>query len=366
VTVRDGASEAVLLVGGYGVVGSQIAAAVRRRHPELPLTIAGRSAEKAARAAEALGVADVGVEGAALDVSRPEPLAGLRPRAVVSVVNDPGDHLLADAMRLGVPLLDIARWTDRVRSAAALVEAAAPTAPVLLSSGWMAGICSTIAAGIARELHRVESIDISVLYALEDKAGPDSAQYMDRLARPFEVTTGGRPARARPLGDGRRVVFPDGGFARVYRFDTPDQLTLPATTGAATVAARIGFDSALTTSLLVALVRSGAWRLISGERFTALRRKLLYNPGPGAGHQVVIEVAGYDIGGRSVKARAGIFDPLGQTHLTAVAALVQLERLLGLDGAPAPEAGLVYPDTSPQLTAALGLLSDLGIEVSLS
>ena len=361
-TGQDGASGSILLVGGYGVVGSQIAAAVRRRHPELPLTIAGRSAEKAAQAAETLG----GAEALALDVGRPEPLAGLRPRAVVSVVNDPGDRLLADAMRLGVPLLDIARWTDRVRSAAALVEAAAPTAPVLLSSGWMAGICSTIAAGIARELHRVETIDISVLYALEDKAGPDSAQYMDRLARPFEVTTGGRSARARPLSDGRRVAFPDGGFARVYRFDTPDQLTLPATAGAATVAARIGFDSALTTSLLVALVRSGAWRLISGERFTALRRKLLYNPGPGAGHQVVIEVAGYDIGGRSVKARAGVTDPLGQTHLTAVATLVQLERLLGLDGASAPDAGLVYPDTSPQFTAALVVLGDLGIDVSLS
>jgi hypothetical protein len=162
------------------------------------------------------------------------------------------------------------------------------------------------------------------------------------------------------------VAFPDGGFARVYRFDTPDQLTLPATTGAATVAARIGFDSVLTTSLLVALVRSGVWRLVSGERFTALRRKLLYNPGPGAGHQDVIEVAGHDIGGRSVKARAGVSDPLGQTHLTAVATLVQLERLLGLDGAPSPDGCLVDPDTSPRLTAALDVLTRFGIEVSLS
>jgi hypothetical protein len=230
----------------------------------------------------------------------------------------------------------------------------------------MAGICATIAAGIAQELHRVESIDISVLYALQDKAGPDSAEYMDRLATPFEVTKGGRRARVRPLSDGRRVAFPDGGLARVYRFDTPDQLTLPATTGATTVAARIGFDSALTTSLLVALVRSGAWRLISGERFTWLRRRLLYNPGPGAGHQVAVEVAGYDIGGRSVAVRAGISDPLGQTHLTAVATLVQLERLLGLDGAPAPGAGLVYPDTAPQFAAALDVLGDFDIDVGLS
>ena len=344
------------------MVGSQVAAAVRAAHPELRLLIAGRSAEKAARAAEQLGDA----EGVALDVSRPEPLGTLRPAAVIAVVNDPHDHLLRDALRLGVPLLDITRWTERVRAAAAVVTAAAPTAPVLLSSGWMAGIISAIAAGLARDLARVDEIDISVLYALQDKAGPDSAEYMDRLATPFEVTIDGRLQRVRPLGDGRSVAFPDGKTAKVYRFDTPDQLTLPETTGARTAAARIGFDSATTTGLLVALVRSGGWRLISGDRFTALRRKLLYNPGPGAGHQVVLDLTGADAGGRPAHVRATVSDPLGQTHLTAVAALVQLDRLLGLDGAPPPEPGLSYPDTDPRLDHALRVPGDHGITVSFS
>jgi hypothetical protein len=353
--------EAVLVVGGYGVVGRQIAGCIRRRHPELKLVVAGRSAAKATEAAAAIG----GTTGATVDVSRPHPLGDMRPRAVVSAVNDPGDHLLSDAVRAGVPLLDIARWTDRVRSAAALVRAQSPTAPVLLSSGWMAGIAATVAAGLAQRLDPVESIDISVLYSLKDKAGPDSAEYMDRLATPFAVTIAGRKERVRPLSDARRVAFPGGREAKVYRFDTPDQFTLPATTGAGTVAARIAFDDAFTTSLLVALVRSGAWRLISGGRFTALRRKLLYNPGPGAAHEVVIDVRGADGPGQRVSRRATISDPLGQTHLTAVAALVQLERLLGLDGAPPPSPGLVYPDSAPQLDAALAVLGEFGIAVVL-
>ena len=353
------ADGAVLLVGGTGVVGRQIAEAVRHRHPELKLVLAGRDGARAAAVARELGAA----AGIAVDVGAPAPLAGLAPAVVVSAVNDPQDHLLRDAVERGVPLLDIARWTDRVRSAAALVQHASPGAPVLLSSGWMAGTCATLAAGAASGMAAVDSIDISVLYALKDKAGPDSAEYMDRLATPFYVTVDCEECEVRPLGDGRRVDFPGARTARVYRFDTPDQLTLPRTTGARTVAARIGFDDAFTTALLVSLVRSGAWRLISGERFTGLRRKLLYNPGPGAGHHVVIDVHGAGADGRPLSRRLAVADARGQTHLTAVAALVQLERLLGLDGAPAPAPGLAYPDSAPQLASALRVLREHGVSV---
>jgi hypothetical protein len=361
VTTPDLLRDAVVLVGGTGVVGRQIAHAVRQRHPGLKLVLAGRDAARAAAVAAELGAA----AGVAVDVGRPEPLAGAAPAAVISAVNDPGDHLLADALRLGVPLLDIARWTDRVRTASALVRAA-PEAPVLLSSGWMGGICSALAAGVAEELAAVDTIDISVLYALKDKAGPDSAEYMDRLATPFPVTVGGEVRFVKPLSDGRRVAFPGAGSAKVYRFDTPDEFTLPATTGAKTVAARIGFDDAFTTSLLVALVRSGAWKLISGERFTGLRRRLLYNPGEGAGHHVVIDVTGRDHRGREVARHIAVSDPLGQTHLTAVAALVQLERLLGLDGAAPPPPGLVFPDSGPCLDAALETLRRFGVRVTVA
>jgi hypothetical protein len=44
---------------------------------------------------------------------------------------------------------------------------------------------------------------------------------------------------------------------------------------------------------------------------------------------------------------------------------MQLERVLGLDGAPPPEPGLVYPESNPQLESGLQLLSDFGIEVTI-
>lgn len=37
--------KAVLIVGGYGIVGRQITSLLRQRHPKLPLIIAGRDVD---------------------------------------------------------------------------------------------------------------------------------------------------------------------------------------------------------------------------------------------------------------------------------------------------------------------------------
>lgn len=351
--------DAVLIAGGYGVVGQQAAQVIRQRHPDLPLIIAGRNPAKA----ETLACELTNTNVVMLDMEQPNPLNGIKPRAIQAVVNDPHDYLLMDAIHAGIPYMDITRWTERVRSAVSRVALESLRAPVMLSSAWMAGVASVVAVALSRQLKRIERIDISVLYSLKDKAGPNSTEYMDRLTTPFEVMLDGKYKQVYPYTDPRKVTFPGGYTAKAYRFDTPDQLTLPTTTGASSVAARIAFDDALTMSLLVALTRSGIWKLFSGKRFTSLRRGLLFNPGSGASHEIVIDVAGVDESNSPKTVRATVVDPLGQTHLTAVGALVQLERLLGLDGAPSPAPGVVYPDTAPQIASALQVLRNSGVTV---
>ena len=281
-------------------------------------------------------------------------------------MNDPFDYLLMDAVRGGIPYVDITRWTERLKAAVSRVSAESFRAPVMLSSAWMAGIAAVVAVAVSHQLRRVDRIDISILYSLKDKAGPNSAEYMDRLATPFEVMLNGQRKQAYPYTDPRKTTFPGGYTSKAYRLDTPDQFTLPITTGAKTVAARIAFDDAIATNLLVFLTRSGIWKLISGKRFAPLRRSLLYNPGSGAGHEIVIEAAGMDGNSNPKTVSATIVDPKGQTHLTALGALVQLERLLGLDGAPPPAPGIVYPDTAPQIDSVLQVLRNFGATVTTS
>ena len=218
----------VLIVGGYGVVGRQIAALLASRHPGASLTLAGRSASAAQAAAREVP----GAQGLRVDIAAPAPLAGLDrlPDVVVCAANDADDHLLAQAAARGIPLIDITRWTERIHSGAARLPALpggpAVRAPIVFASSWMAGVAATLAREAAAAFGEVERIDIDILYALKDRSGPNSVEYMDRLATPFRVTEDGRSVLVRPFGDLRDVAFgggPSARTARTSRFDAPDQ-----------------------------------------------------------------------------------------------------------------------------------------------
>ena len=354
-------NHAVLIVGGYGVVGNQVAKLIRQRHPDLPLIIAGRNIAKA----EALAHEVINATAKVVNVETPNPLNGMLPRVVLAITNDPKDYLLKDAIKANIPFIDITRWTDRMRSAISVATTNPLHSPVMLSSSWMAGIAAIVAVGVSKRLRQIDRIDISVLYSLKDKAGPNSAEYMDRLATPFEVMLNGSLKKVYPCTDPRKIFFPGGYTAKAYRFDTPDQVTLPTITGAKTVAARIAYDNTMATNFLIFLTRSGIWKLISGKLFTSFRRSLLYNPGSGAKHEIVIEISGVDENGCRKNLCASIVDPEGQTHLTAVSTLIQVERLLGLDGAEPPKPGIMYPESFPQMQFVFKTLKEHNIAVSL-
>ncbi|MFO7586179.1 MAG: hypothetical protein R6W69_15735 [Anaerolineales bacterium] len=354
-------SDAIFIAGGYGVVGAQLAEMMRQRHPDLPLILAGPNPDKAAGLVTKL----TNAQAVSLDMQQAGPLNGLKPRAVIATANDPHDYLLREAVQNGIPYLDITRWTERVKVASLQLTKENLTAPVILSSAWMAGIVALVAASLARSLNTVERIEISVLYSLKDKSGPNSVEYMDRLATPYQVMLNGQLQQVYPYTDPLTVTFPGGYRAKTWRFDSPDQLTLPAAAGASTVTARIAFDDAFSTNLLAFLTRSGIWKMISGKRFASLRRALLYSPGSGAAHEIVIEVTGKTEDGSSRLLTANLVDPRGQTHLTAAGALIQLEYLLGLGSQSAPKPGLYYPEATADFGQAFKTLENLNVSLDI-
>ena len=354
-------SKAVLIVGGYGVVGSQIAQIFRQRHPHVPLVLAGRNPSQGEQLVKRLGNA----EAVKLDVESDSPLATLKslPAAVLSVVNDPYNHLLIDSARNGIAYVDIARWTERMREATVQASLEDLRAPLMLSSAWMAGVAVLLARAASKPFESVSNIDIDILFAMADKAGPNSAEYMDRMAIPFDITVSGKKQQRYPFSDAKKVTFPGGFTGKVYRFDVPDQMTLPVTTGAASVNGRIGFDDNFATASLAFMAKYGIMKLLDRPIFDGVRRSLMYNPGQGAAHEIVIEVEGIASSGQPNKEKVTVIDPQGQTHLTACGAVIQLERVLGLDGYPALLPGVHFPDQNENIDNALMLLRDNGVIV---
>lgn len=317
----------ILIVGGYGVVGGQIAKLVRKHYPDVTILLGGRNSQKGQALAQKLGNS----KAVHIDISNADPLATLTDKIdiVLTAVNDINDNMLLSAIRHNVALVDITRWTQWMRSARALAESMDTSkAPVVFASSWMAATIGIITKNIAAKFETVNNININILYATKDKSGPNSVEYMDRLAEPFEVTKDGKKTMARAFRRAVPIELPGVGKYKFYHFDTPDQYTLPAITNAQTVTTRIGFDDKSSGPLLSFLIRSGIWKLISGDRFTNIRRSLLHNPGEGAPHCVRLDIDGETAGGALQTESWLVTDPQGQTHLTAVGALIQLGRIL--------------------------------------
>lgn len=353
----------VLLVGGYGVVGAQVAAMLRRHHPELRLLIAGRRKEAAEKLAGALGNA----EPVSLDTHAPDPLEGVAGTldAVVMLVHDHDDATLRSAIRRHIPYLDITRGNSAQARAYVVTALAPPASPVLFASNWMAGVPAILAMHLSARLAMTEAVALSILFYGNDKGGPDSEGASDTLAEPFEARIRGEWKKAASMGDAVTITFPSGLERPVYRMAMADMMTLAQATGARDVAVRLGLDDANTGRITSFLVRSGVWSVLQSDRMAWLRKRLSHNPtARGAPHELVVEVSGKTMGGTNASLRATVLDPAGQSHLTSVGVVANLERLLGLGCAPL-RAGTAVPETSPDGTRLLALLEAEGVKVSI-
>ena len=315
----------ILLVGGYGQVGQQVINTLYKKFPSISLIIGGRSLNKAVNLANSLPNA----QGIAFDIEQPHLPEGINPDLIVALVNDPANSLLKYCIEQKITYLDITRWTDRLKTAIALTQTYHRIdAPVIFSSSWMAGIPSALAISMAKNFSKLDKIDIDILFAIKDNAGPNSVDYMDRLTIPFETTQNGQPVLTYAFTDKKQVRFKDKKLYPVFRFDTPDQLVLPAITQAQSVSSRIGFDDQISNILLYLLVRTGIWKLLSSDRFKKLRRSILYQPGSGDHHQVRVTLSGIDFDGKKQQQSLLIDDPAGQVHLTATGTSILIEEIL--------------------------------------
>jgi hypothetical protein len=342
-------------VGGYGLVGAQAARLLRERHPDLPLVLAGRRPATARELAASLRATT-----ARVDVGEERPLRSLphRPAAVLAAVSDPHDHLLADAMRAGIPIADINRG-----GAAAVLDAFVratterPRAPVLLSGSWLSGLTALVAAAAVREIGGAERVEVAVLVSSGDRVGDDAWGFSKRLAFPYHAMAGGRRQAVQPLTGVRHVRCADGRERPAARVGTLEQITLPIALGVPTVETRIAPHDAAALWALVGLKRSGALRTLELPALRRVRAALLHRSGPG-------DFAGFGVTahGDGCHTTIEVLDVRGQSHLNAVGAARAAERVLGLAGAELTP-GVSFPEQSADPPADLAALSEAGVVV---
>jgi hypothetical protein len=355
---RNRAAAPLLIVGGYGLVGEQLARLLRSRNPDLPMILAGRNPDRARWLA-----ASIGATTAVVDAASDEPLAGLpvRPAAILAAASDPYDRLVADAMRRGIPYADINRaGLASILDVAVAAAREQPTAPVLLSGSWMAGVSALMAAAAVREVGRADRIDITVLASSDDRIGPDSWGFSGRLPWPYYRMRGGKRQPTQPLSELRPVRCADYVERPAALVGTLEQATLPVTLGVPTVETRMALQSVPSLYALIGLKRTGALRALARPNLAKVRAALLQRPGTGDFSGITVTARGAT---RSVT--IDLLDPRGQSHLSSVGAARAAERVLGLAG-PALPAGVSYPEQWADPANDIAALRQAGVVVRLT
>ncbi|MGW6916936.1 saccharopine dehydrogenase family protein [Kitasatospora sp. NPDC054939] len=254
-TVKSGgAAGRVLVVGGYGAVGSTVTDTLRGWLPGRVVP-GGRDAERARR----LG-------GVRVDTGDPDgfrtTLDELGDIAAVVLCVEPADTGLARlCLERGIHLVDIGADRRLLAGVEDLAPVAAGTgATALLSVGVAPGLTNLLAHRAHREVGGAERLDITVLLGSGERHGTDAVRWT--VAGLGEPTGGARPLRTALPGYGARTAHP---------FPFSDQHTLRRTLGVPHATTRLCLDSRPLTGALFALRRTG---LLRTDRRPALRRLL--------------------------------------------------------------------------------------------
>ncbi|KAF1006187.1 MAG: hypothetical protein GAK28_02805 [Luteibacter sp.] len=305
----------VLFVGGSGFVGRAAVRWFRARHPDRPILIGGRNLEAASNLAREVGHAeaiaiDLGRPGLGLD--RDIPLA-----AMLMLAPDNGLHGMRYAQDHGAPYLNIGNGLVEIGPETMLYAHRAKAAPIVLASHWMAGAAVFLALEAAKRFDTVQSVRIGVVFDDQDPAGPAAMEDMQRLHEAAPATlTFQDGKRAWLSGDATQgqVEAIDGRVLAANAFDPLDVASLFAATGAPNVR----FDLATAES--------------------SSRRR-----GGEVAAEFIAEIEGTS-GGKTTRARSTLEFLRGQSSLTALAVVLDLEAIMGWNGRAPIAPGLYLPE----------------------
>ncbi|WP_238649552.1 saccharopine dehydrogenase family protein [Paenibacillus piscarius] len=327
----------IIVIGGYGHVGSQISRILGEKYPG-KVYAAGRNLQRAEDFSRSTGGH---VKPLRLAADQPlDPKLLERTRLVIMCLDQQNTRLAEACLQSGTHYVDVSANGEFLTQFQQLDPVKHGfQASALLSVGLAPGLTNLLAAQAARGLTHTESIDISIMLGLGDSHGQAALEWtVDNLAADFTITEHGRPRSVSSFTEAKTADF---GFDlrqhRAYRFPFSDQVTLPLTLDVPSVSTRLCFDSRSATSAAALLRRTGLTRLLRNRTVRNLTVKALSRIRFGSeGYAVKIDAYG-SLDGKPAKAEYGITG-VHEAAITAVTAAGAALRLYE----SAPEPGVYH------------------------
>lgn len=307
-------NESLLLIGGSGVTGRATATLLRARHPDLGLIIAGRDTERARAFA---GTIDA--DAISLDIDAAfSSLQDFDVCAVAALAKDATLEGLSWAQDRGIPYVGIS--SAAFEHGVDLVHALGrkQSAPVLIAGHWFAGAVTIAAIDLARSFETVQSVTAGI--TIDKNAaggGPASVADFERVSRSTKATL------ARING--------------VYVWEDQAQNRQPFRSVGGGMVVGSGAVS-IDVAAIGAATKAPNVRVLE---YWGDSHGYLSNGRPA--EEIAIEIEGLTEG-RTCTKRMTLQLPNDVGSITAMSVSIALERMIGLDGNTAPEAGVYGPE----------------------
>ncbi len=297
----------ILIIGGTGLIGTNISQILKSRNPDSNVFIGSR---KKSIAANRLTI-DV------LDYMTLSEISKHAIDLIVLCVNDKLNNVLYYAIDNQIDYIDITKPTPDLTEAFSIAgKETKLSSKIIFSSGWMAGVVP----GLIPDLKNSTAVALLVYYSIKDKAGESSAHFMaENVSKPFLRYHDNQPITIKHFLDSEKYDFSfEIGKRLVYNFDVPDLFILNAVEKVPTVSVKMTYSSKIVTRLL------GFFQSVRLFDHLSLKNRRLLFSANGKGDKTVFEVLATTANGRT---KSVLQSDNGQSELTAFATVLHIEKL---------------------------------------
>jgi hypothetical protein len=326
----------ILIAGGYGVIGTNIARNIRRTYENVEITLSGRNHENGNALAQELGNAKT----IYLDMKNPDSIESFdfgQYDLIIAALRDSSDILSNAAIKHGIAHIGLSEVADQVVPLLFKGIQSSPKRPIAFLAHQDAGVVTLLAKKAAEKFSHVHSIEIAGVYDDLDKLGPMNQSDFENSA--------GLTERALLLKDGKWIWIDPAKNVRKIQLEDRVMDGYPV--------------SLLDVPSLAGITKATniRWDYVQGDSIGTLA-------GNKPSHDTYIDIQGTLLSGKTAKHRVLVSDPNGQAHLVGIGVLVATERIFGLDGQQPAVGGLHLPETLVKPEALLFRLEQFEVIVS--
>lgn len=264
----------ILIVGGYGAVGSIIAEQLAVHFPDR-IIVAGRNLDKAKQLAAKLNNAVIPYF---LDIHNFSDTALLNNVSLVIMCIDQANlHFIKACIAHRINYIDITANQELIENIETLhQDARENNSSVILSVGLAPGITNLLAQHSLNTNKDITAIDIFILLGLGEKHGDHAYQWtFDNFNTNYHIVLNGSKTRVKSFTQAQQAQLE--GKRSFYLFNFSDQHSLQKTTSVREVITRMAFDSKFLTGVIAIGRKLGFTSIFKNKKLQGTLIKLFKN-----------------------------------------------------------------------------------------